>query len=594
MTAILGISAHYHDAAAAVVVDGELRAAAEEERFSRVKHDASFPVQAIAYCLEEAGLEPEDLDFIGFYEKPMRKFERILKTTLAYAPRGLGTFLEAMPLWLKRKLHMNEELAAALGRRVRKRPIFAEHHESHAASAFYPSPFDEAAILTVDGVGEWTTTSFGVGRGREIELWGEQRFPHSLGLLYAAVTAHCGFRVNSDEYKIMGLAPYGAPRFAEVILNELIDLKPDGSLRLDPRAFRFGLGKRMATRRFDRLLGGPPRHPEAPITDRERDLAASIQTVTEQILLLMARYVSERTGQRRLCLAGGVALNCVANERLLKEGPFEQMWIQPAAGDSGGAVGVALLIWHRLLERPREPRGRSIQNGSLLGPWFEKDRIRQELGAAVLGEAECFGSEAALVDHVAGLLAEGRTVGWFQGRMEFGPRALGARSILADPRDAAMSNHLNRVIKRREPFRPFAPAVTREAAGDFFELVEEQDYEYMLITARVKHPERIAAVTHIDSSARVQVVDDERQPRFAALLRAFGLITGVPALLNTSFNDRDEPIVRTPTEAHRRFLASGLDVLVIDRFVWEKQTERRATRRSSGPARGRADDESRS
>lgn len=591
MTAILGLSAFYHDAAAALVVDGEIVAAAQEERFTRVKHDPRMPVRAIEYCLGEAGLTVDQLDFVGFYEKPLLKFDRLLESYLASAPRGFRSFLQAMPVWLKEKLHHPSAFRKALGKGYRRRFVFAEHHESHAASAFFPSPYDEAAFLTLDGVGEWATASFGVGRGNQIELLGEQRFPHSLGLLYSAFTYYCGFKVNSGEYKLMGLAPYGRPVFADLILEELIDLKPDGSLRLDLDYFDFVAGRRMTSKRFDRLFGGPARPPESPLDQRQMDLAASIQAVTEEAMLRSARHVHERTGQRNLCLAGGVALNCVGNGRLLREGPFESIWVQPAAGDSGGALGVALLIWHQLLGRPRTARPGDAQRGSLLGPAFSESEIRGVVGPAGAA-AESFDDDEALCRHVAGLLAEGKVVGWFQGRMEFGPRALGARSILGDPRDPNMQGLMNRKIKFRESFRPFAPAVLAHRADECFQLGPGVESPYMLLVAPIAERRSIPpsaeeaalagidrlkarrsdlpAVTHVDGSARIQTVDAARNPRFHQLLRAFDRLTGCPVLINTSFNVRGEPIVRTPREAYRCFLATDIDALVLERTVVSK------------------------
>jgi len=592
MTAILGISAFYHDSAAALVVDGEIVAAAQEERFSRVKHDAAFPAAAVDYCLREGGLQPEELDYLAFYDKPLLKFDRILETFLAFAPAGFGAFLRAMPEWARQKLHVPREVRARLPGARGKRVVFAEHHESHAASAFFPSPYEEAAILTLDGVGEWATTTFGTGRGNRIALSHELRFPHSLGLLYSAFTYYCGFKVNSGEYKLMGLAPYGEPRFADLIRRHLVDVKEDGSFRMDQRYFSYCHGLRMTSARFDALFGGPPRRPEAPLTQREMDLAASIQAVTEEIVLRAARHVHARTGMKNLCLAGGVALNCVANGRLLRESPFDDLWIQPAAGDAGGALGVALFLWHQLLGKARHARPEDGQRGSLLGPCHTAAEVRAVLQrhGAVYRE---FGDERLLCAFVAERIASGDVVGWLHGRMEFGPRALGSRSILGDPRDADMQSRMNLKIKFRESFRPFAPAVLQRRAGDYFEVREGHESPYMLLVATVARgkllPEvaehatgleklkvvrsTVPAITHVDLSARVQTVDPGRHGRFAELLEAFDRRTGCPVLINTSFNVRGEPIVCTPAEAYRCFLATGMDVLVLEDFVLLKSEQ---------------------
>ena len=590
MSAILGVSAFYHDSAAALVVDGEVVAAAQEERFTRRKHDHAFPAHAIRYCLDEAGIGPEALDYVGFYDKPFLKLERLLETYLSYAPRGFRSFLQFVPLWAKQKLHLPREIARGLPG-YRRQIVFTEHHESHAASAFFPSPFEEAAILTLDGVGEWATTTYGAGRGNRIELTHEIRFPHSLGLLYSAFTYFTGFKVNSGEYKLMGLAPYGEPKYVDRIRDHLIDLKPDGSFRLDVSYFEYCQGLRMTSGRFDALFGGPPRRPEAPITEREMDIAASIQAVTEEAMLRAARHVHAETGMPNLCLAGGVALNCVGNGRVLREGPFDNVWIQPAAGDAGGALGVALFIWHQLLDHPRQVRTPDAQCGSLLGPRATDDGIRAFLdGAGAVYEE--YSDEGALCDAVADLLARGEVVGWFQGRMEFGPRALGSRSILGDPRSRDMQSVMNRKIKFRESFRPFAPSVLRERVGDWFEMRSEEDSPYMLLVAPVRGPHRlpvedgseglrgldklkaarsdVPAVTHVDYSARVQTVDAGRHGRYARLLQAFEAKTGCPVLINTSFNVRGEPIVCTPEQAHRCFMATNMDVLVLERFVLRK------------------------
>lgn len=566
MTAILGISAFYHDSAAALLVDGEIIAAAQEERFTRVKQDASFPAQAIAYCLEEAGLSAEQLDYVGFYEKPFLKFERLLETTLAFAPLGFRAFLNTIPSWLQTKLHLPRLIKQELQGEYQKRIVFCEHHESHAASAFFPSPFEESAILTVDGVGEWTTAAYGVGAGNSIEIQSELHYPHSPGLLYSAFTSYCGFRVNSGEYKLMGLAPFGEPRYASLIRENLVDIKDDGSIRLDLAYFRFCHGLTMTSPRFHKLFGGPPRQPETEITQRDMDLAASIQVVLEEILLKMVRHVHQQTQLSRLCLAGGVALNCVAIGRILREGPFDEIWIQPAAGDAGGALGVAQLIWHQLLNQPRTVRTPDQQQGSFLGPRFDDVEIQQFLDEQQV-VYHCLADDQQLCRQVAGYLAEEKVVGWFQGRMEFGPRALGGRSILADARAAHMQSTLNQKIKFRESFRPFAPAVLQERAADYFDIPPGSESPYMLQLARVKPEADIPAVTHVDQSSRLQTVDSERQGRFYQLLTEYERLTGVPLLINTSFNVRGEPPVCTPADAWHCFMSTGMDVLVLEHFV---------------------------
>jgi carbamoyltransferase len=596
MTAILGISAFYHDSAAALVVDGKIIAAAQEERFSRQKHDAGFPRGAAAYCLAEAGLKPDDLDYIAFYDKPLIKFERLLETYLAFAPAGFGSFRRALPLWLRDKLYLRRAIRRGLPGPTRASILFLDHHESHAASAFFPSPFEEAAVLTVDGVGEWTTTAFGAGRGHTVGLSEELRFPHSLGLLYSAFTYYCGFRVNSGEYKLMGLAPYGRPIYKDAILEHLIDLKEDGSFWLDMKYFNYCQGLTMTGRRFEQLFGGPARRPESDLEQRHMDLAASIQAVTEEVMARLARQVHRRTGMKKLVLAGGVALNCVANGRLLREGPFEDIWIQPAAGDAGGALGSALFVWHQLLDNPRQPEPHDSQRGSLLGPRFSAGAVRQFLDEASVPYS-AMPDEESLLEHVAGLLADGQVVGWFQDRMEFGPRALGARSILGDPRAAAMQANMNLKIKFRESFRPFAPAVLAEHATEWFDMRPGQESPYMLLVADVLPARRMAvpaelqevmqrdpdlrrrvnvvrstipAVTHVDYSARLQTVDEARNPRFCRLLRAFYRRTGCPVLVNTSFNVRGEPIVCTPADAYRCFRATAMDALVLEDCVIAK------------------------
>jgi carbamoyltransferase len=597
VTAILGISAFYHDSAAALVVDGRVVAAAQEERFTRRKHDAGFPARAAASCLAEGGLTPDRLDYVAFYDKPLTKFERLLETYLAFAPRGFPSFRMALPVWLKEKLHLRRAIRRGLGGPSRAPLLFLDHHESHAASAFFPSPFEEAAVLTLDGVGEWTTSAQGTGAGNRVTLDRHLQFPHSLGLLYSAFTAYCGFKVNSGEYKLMGLAPYGRPVYRDAILQHLIDLKPDGSFWLDMRYFNYCQGLTMTGRRFHRLFGGPPRRPESDLLQRHMDLAASIQSVTEEIVLRMGRDLHRRTGMKNLVLAGGVALNCVANGRLLAEGPFDAIWIQPAAGDAGGALGAALFVWHQLLGKPRQADPGDSQQGSLLGPQFSSEDVRRFLDGA-RASYERLPDEEDLLAHTAELLAEGKVVGWFQGRMEFGPRALGARSILGDPRSADMQATMNLKIKFRESFRPFAPCVLRERAGEWFDLPRGQESPYMLLVAPVREdrrvdipPERrrtmaedpdlrnrvnvvrseVPAVTHVDFSARVQTVDEGRNPRFHGLLRAFERLTGCPVLVNTSFNVRGEPIVCTPQDAYRCFLATGIDALVLEDVVLTKQ-----------------------
>jgi carbamoyltransferase len=538
------------------------------------------------------------VDYVAFYDKPLLTFDRLLHTYLAYAPRGFRSFARSMPLWLREKLYTTRQLHRGLHRAYGKRFVFTEHHESHAASAFFPSPFEDAAILTLDGVGEWATGSIGAGRGNTIELVEELRFPHSLGLLYSAFTTYTGFRVNSGEYKLMGLAPYGEPRYADLILNRLMDLRPDGSFRLDMRYFGYCTGLTMTSKRFHDLFGGPPRPPGAPLTQREMDIAASVQRVTEEVVLRCARHAHERTGLRRLCLAGGVALNCVANGRLLQEGPFDDLWVQPAAGDAGGALGTALFVWHQLLGNPRIPEPGDSQHGSLLGPGFGSSEIERSLreANAVWRRVD---DEAELCARVATLLASGKVVGWFTGRMEFGPRALGSRSILADPRDPGMQSLLNRKIKFRESFRPFAPAVLAERARDWFDLGRIRESPYMLLVAPVAGRRRlpgqppdgaeglerlrsvrsdIPAVTHVDWSARVQTVDPERHGRFHRLLEAFLHETGCPVLVNTSFNVRGEPIVCTPSEAYRCFMATDMDVLVVEDYVLFKEEQSAAGR----------------
>ena len=589
---ILGISAFYHDSAAAIVRDGRIVAAAQEERFSRKKHDHRFPTHAIDYCLAEARLDPGDLDYVAFYDKPFLKFERLLETYVGYAPAGFRSFLEAMPLWLRQKLHLPREMDRGLRGRYKGPYVFTEHHESHAASAFFPSPFREAAILTVDGVGEWATASFGTGSDNRLELSHELHFPHSLGLLYSAFTYFTGFKVNSGEYKLMGLAPYGAPRYRDRILEHLVDVKDDGSFRMDMRYFNYCQGLTMTGPRFDQLFDGPPRRPETPISQREMDLAASIQAVTEEILMRVARHVRRETGMRKLVLAGGVALNCVANGKILRERIFDDLWIQPAAGDAGGALGAALFVWHQLLGNPREvDEVHDLQRGSLLGPRFEDAGIREYLDR-VGARYHHFPEEDRLLDAVVGALEAEKVVGFVQGRMEFGPRALGSRSILGDARSTRMQSTMNLKIKFRESFRPFAPSVLRDDVHEWFAMSPGQDSPYMLLVADVLDSKRlpvdgdgdgawidrllkvvrstVPAVTHVDWSARVQTVDRDRHGRYWRLLRKFKERTGCPVIVNTSFNIRGEPIVCSPEHAHRCFLATNMDVLVLEDFVLYK------------------------
>jgi len=590
---ILGISAFYHDSAAALVIDGDIVAAAQEERFTRKKHDPGFPEHAIAYCLREAGLDPDQLDFIAFYDKPILKFERLLETHLAFAPSGIRSFMMAMPVWLREKLMMRRMIRGGLPSETKAPLLFMDHHESHAASAFFPSPFDEAAILTLDGVGEWTTTAWGVGRGNTIELRQHLRFPHSLGLLYSAFTYYCGFKVNSGEYKLMGLAPYGKPVYAETIYKKLMDLKLDGSFWLNMDYFNYCQGLTMTNRRFDDLFGGRPRNPEASIEQRHMDLAASIQAVTEEIVLRMGRDIYEKTRMRKLVLAGGVALNCVANGRLLREAPYDDIWIQPAAGDAGGALGAALFTWHQLLDKPRDANGHDCQKGSFLGPSFNLDYIQNFLDANGVTYTRIDDSQVRAA-HVAQLLAEGKVVGWFQGRMEFGPRALCARSIIGDARSPEMQATMNLKIKFRESFRPFAPVVLQEYVHEWFDMSEGQESPYMLLVAPVLEERRVPiapgdlekmsrdpdlrqrvnvvrssvpAITHVDYSARIQTVDRIRNPQFHCVMEAFRRLTGCPVLVNTSFNVRGEPIVCTPEDAFRCFVATEMDVLVLEHFI---------------------------
>ncbi len=591
MTAILGISAFYHDSAAALVVDGEIVAAAQEERFSRKKHDDRFPTHAVEFCLSEGGLTPDQLDYVGFYDKPLTTFERLLETWLAFVPAGYRSFRKGIPVWLKQKLHLPKELRRGLGGDYSGRFVFTDHHESHAASAFFPSPFEEAAILTLDGVGEWSTSCLGVGRDNAIELMKEIRFPHSLGLLYSAFTYYTGFRVNSGEYKVMGLAPYGSPIYKDRLLEHVIDLKEDGSFRMDMSYFNYCQGLTMTSERFHQLFEGPPRAPESDLTQREMDLAASVQAVSEEIMLRMARYAYEKTGQKNLVMAGGVALNCVGNGRILREGPFENVWIQPAAGDAGGALGTAQFIWHQLLKRPRTLTAPDMQQSSQLGPSYSGDEIERVLASAGAKFAVAE-DDNQLCEQVAELIADENVVGWFQGRMEFGPRALGARSILGDARSTKMQSVMNLKIKFRESFRPFAPIVLREFVDEYFQMRKDEDSPYMLLVAPVQEGRRlpmdesvtgidqlhyqrsdIPAVTHVDYSARVQTVDVQRSPLLHRLLTRFHQQTGCPVLINTSFNVRSEPIVCSPEDAYRCFMMTDMDVLVLGRHILLKHEQ---------------------
>ncbi|HIG70183.1 MAG TPA: hypothetical protein EYG46_19400 [Myxococcales bacterium] len=589
---ILGISAYYHDSAACLVQDGVIVAAAQEERFTRKKHDHRFPKHAIDYCLAEAGIKHEDVDLVTFYDKPLLKFDRILETYVACAPRGFKLFLMGLPLWLKEKLHTPRELDAGLEGRYKGRYVFTEHHQSHAASAFFPSPFDEAAILTMDGVGEWATGSISHGQGNEIKMLKEMHFPHSIGLLYSAITYFTGFRVNSGEYKLMGLAPYGEPIYKDLILEKLIDLKPDGSFKMDMSYFAFIYDDVMTSPKMNELFDGPPRAAESEITQREMDIAASIQAVTEEIVIRTARTAHELTGSKNLTLAGGVALNCVANGKILREGPFENIWIQPAAGDAGGALGAAMFVWHQLLDNPRTTGEFDSQFGSFLGEQESAESIAKYLDSVGAIYQE-FPEEEKLCDRVAELLADENVIGHVGGRMEFGPRALGARSILGDARSPRMQEVMNVKIKFRESFRPFAPAVLKDRVDEYFEMRPEEESPYMLLVAPVKKDKLInaessgekgldqlkqlrsvvPAITHVDNSARVQTIDEARNPRFHGILKKFEERTGSPVLINTSFNVRGEPIVRTSEDAYRCFMHTNMDVLVLEDFVLLKDDQ---------------------
>ena len=587
---ILGISAFYHDSAACLVRDGEIVAAAQEERFTRKKHDAAFPKKAVEYCLQEADIRTEDLDYVGFYDKPFAKFERILETYLSIAPKGLGQFLSAMPIWLKEKIWTRSNIREKL--EYYGPVLFSEHHESHAASAFYPSPFKEAAILTMDGVGEWATTSLAVGRGNKIELIQELRFPHSLGLLYSAFTYYLGFKVNSGEYKVMGLAPYGKPEYKKIILDHLIDLKEDGSFRMNQEYFDYLGGRTMTNSRFENLFGGPVRKSETSLTQKEMNIAASLQEVTEEIMLRMSRYVRSLTGMKNLCLAGGVALNCVGNGKILKEKIFDELWIQPAAGDAGGALGVAMCIWHQVLENKRQVKKEDAMKGAYLGPCFTDESIRGFLEGRGVSYRQLTNDE--LTRTVASHIKEGKVVGWFQGRMEFGPRALGGRSIIGDARSPKMQLVMNLKIKYRESFRPFAPSVLGEKASDWFDINSMSPY--MLLVAAVREDKRvdileeqkklfgidllniprsqIPAITHVDYSARIQTVHKETNSRYYDLIKEFDKETGCPVIINTSFNVRGEPIVCRPEEAYLCFMRTEMDTLVLENFILDKADQK--------------------
>lgn len=596
---ILGISAYYHDSAACLVSDGQLVAAAQEERFTRKKHDPGFPACAARYCLRAAGLCPADVDYVVFYDKPFSKFERIFETYLAFAPKGFKSFATSMPVWLKDKLFQRTLIAEALNEHLgndvdwSSRLRFSEHHLSHAASAFFPSPFHEAAVLTMDGVGEWTTTSLAIGKGKELSVYKEIHFPHSLGLLYSAFTYYIGFKVNSGEYKVMGLAPYGEPKYVQLIKEHLIDIKEDGSFHLDMSFFDYCTGLTMTNSRFEKLFGGPARRPETGLTQREMDLAASIQAIAEEVVLRLAKEIRTTTGQRNLCLAGGVALNCVANGKLLREKLFDNIWIQPASGDAGGAVGAALAAYHLMLEKPRSIHAGDSMNGAYLGPEFSQREIEERLGKA--GAVFTAEFDEALIDRVAHALVDGKAVGWMQGRMEFGPRALGGRSIIADPRSPTVQKQLNRKVKYRESFRPFAPSVLREDVSQWFQL--HSDSPYMLLVADVLSTKQlpmseqqkqlfgidklnvvrseIPAVTHVDYSARVQTVHNTTNPRFHRLISKFKELTGCPVLVNTSFNVRGEPIVCTPEDAFRCFMGTDIEMLAVGNSLLRKEDQSR-------------------
>ncbi len=588
---ILGISAFYHDSAACLVKDGEILSAVQEERFTRKKHDHNFPQKAIEFCLKDAGINAEQLDLVAFYDKPFLKFERLLETYLTYAPVGIKSFIKAMPLWIKEKLWTKEMIKDKLG--YTGKIIFPEHHESHAASAFYPSPYNKAAILTMDGVGEWTSTSYGIGDGNDIQLLADIKFPHSLGLLYSALTFYTGFKVNSGEYKVMGLAPYGEPKYKQLIYDHLIDVKDDGSFRMNMEYFNYCQGLTMTNKKFNKLFGGPPREPESNLTQKEMDIARSLQEVTEEIVLKLGTHVYKETGLKNLCLAGGVALNCVANGRLLREGPFENIWIQPAAGDAGGALGAALIGWYKYHNKPRTTNDKTdSQKGSYLGPKFSEDEIQSFIKSKKLSAKKY--SDDELIETVANMIASEKVIGWFDGKMEFGPRALGSRTIIGDARSPKMQATMNIKIKFREGFRPFAPSVIYEKVSEYFEI--EKESPYMLLTADIKKERRIPmtddeekkwgidklnvvrsnipAITHVDYSARLQTVHKETNPRYHKLISKFEEKTGCAVIINTSFNVRGEPIVCTPADAYKCFMRTDMDYLVLGNYILNKEDQK--------------------
>ena len=584
---IIGISAFYHDSAACLIRDGKIEAAAQEERFTRVKHDFAFPENAVDYCLNSANLTIDDIDFVAFYDKPFLKFERILETYVTYAPLGIKSFLQSMPMWIKQKLFLGEHLRKELG--YDGKIVFPQHHESHAASAFFPSPFQEAAILTVDGVGEWATTTYGIGSDNKIELLNEIHFPHSLGLLYSAFTYFTGFKVNSGEYKLMGLAPYGEPIYKDLILKELIDVKDDGSFKLNLEYFDYCAGLKMTNRKFDKLFGGPPRKPETEITRREMDMARSVQAVTEEVVLKIAGHIHKETGRKNLCLAGGVALNCVANGKLLREGPFESIWIQPASGDAGGALGAALYAWHMYMDQPRTSTDPDCQSGSYLGPEYSDSEIEEYLQDGGYPFVKL--DDNLIADRVAELIASEKVIGLFLGRMEFGPRALGGRSIVGDARSPEMQKVMNLKIKFRESFRPFAPSVLREDVAEYFDM--NSDSPYMLLVADVKDDKLtnsengkgqglsrvneirsvIPAITHVDNSARIQTVDGKYNKVYYDIIKAFREKTDCPVIINTSFNVRGEPIVMSPEHAYTCFMRTNMDYLLLGRYLLDKNKQ---------------------
>ncbi|MDP8289655.1 MAG: carbamoyltransferase [Candidatus Susulua stagnicola] len=588
---ILGISAFYHDSAACLVQDGRIASAAQEERFTRKKHDQAFPKNAINYCLESNNLVSSDLDFVAFYDKPFLKFERILETYLSFAPSGISSFVKAIPLWIKEKLWMKEFIKTELN--YEGQIVFSQHHQSHAASAFFPSPYQEAAFLTLDGVGEWATASFGVGKDNKINIQAEINFPHSLGLLYSAFTYYVGFRVNSGEYKLMGLAPYGEPKYKDLILSELMDLKEDGSFKLNMKYFNYCVGLTMVNKKFEKLFGGKPRKPESKLTQRDMDLARSVQVVTEEVVLRMVKHIYKKTGQKNLCLAGGVALNCVANGRIIRESPIDNLWIQPAAGDAGGALGAALFTWYQYLESERVTNGiKDSQRGSYLGPAFENSDIVNYLNQNDVSYTQL--KDDQIPEVIADLIAQQKVIGWFQGQMEFGPRALGARSIIGDPRSPKMQEIMNLKIKFRESFRPFAPSILKEKVTDFFDI--NQESPYMLLVAPIKQEIRskiddnqdklfgldklnlirstIPAVTHVDYSARVQTVDEATNPLYYKMIKKFNDKYGCPIVINTSFNVRGEPIVCTPKDAYLCFMRTNIDYLIIGNCLIEKKEQK--------------------